>query len=188
MMVLGQYRAVPVGTWWNWDSMGRYWLVLGGAGEGAGGKSIGEKKVTGGHKDSHTDEIVKTESEFWTRNLQYYPVTNPPVEHTWKHTWKLFGHLCKDPHCSSWRRQALDILRHHGQPLSPQIELLQSWEKREKSGILFSWNVEWFSEKKLDISFEDIQHFSQLLGLVATHDSKQVLHSLQLVILQSTVD
>ena len=42
--------------------------------------------------------------------------------------------------------------------------------------------------KKLDISLEDIQHFSQLLGLVATHDSKQVLHSLQLVILQSTVD
>ena len=106
--------------------MWRYWLVLGGAGEGAGGKSIGEKKVTGGHKDSHTDEIVKTESEFWTRNLQYYPVTNPPVEHTWKHTWKLFGHLCKDPHCSFVRRPALDILRHHGQPLSPQIELLQS--------------------------------------------------------------
>ena len=40
----------------------------------------------------------------------------------------------------------------------------------------------------MDISFKDIQHFSQLLGLVATHDSKQVLHSLQLVILQSTVD
>ena len=57
--------------------MGRYWLVLGGAGEGSGGKSIGEKKVTGGHKDRHTDEIVKTESEFWTRNLQYYSVTNP---------------------------------------------------------------------------------------------------------------
>ena len=31
-MVLGQYRAVLVSTWWNWDSMGRYWLVLGGTG------------------------------------------------------------------------------------------------------------------------------------------------------------
>ena len=32
LVVLGQYRAVLVGTWWNWDSMRRYWLVLGGYG------------------------------------------------------------------------------------------------------------------------------------------------------------
>ena len=29
LVVQGQYRAVMVGTWWNWDSMGRYWPVLG---------------------------------------------------------------------------------------------------------------------------------------------------------------
>ena len=30
LVVLGQYGALLVGTWWNWDSMGRFWLVLGG--------------------------------------------------------------------------------------------------------------------------------------------------------------
>ena len=29
MMVLGQDRAIQVGTWWYWASMGRFWLVLG---------------------------------------------------------------------------------------------------------------------------------------------------------------
>ena len=31
-MVLGQYRALMVGTWCYWVSMGRYWLVRGGNG------------------------------------------------------------------------------------------------------------------------------------------------------------
>ena len=32
MMVLGQYRAVLVGTWWNLDTMERCCPVLGGTG------------------------------------------------------------------------------------------------------------------------------------------------------------
>ena len=29
-MVLGQWIAILVGTWWDWVSKGHYWLVLGG--------------------------------------------------------------------------------------------------------------------------------------------------------------
>ena len=32
LVLLGQYGAELVYTWWYWDSIGRYWLVLGGAG------------------------------------------------------------------------------------------------------------------------------------------------------------
>ena len=32
MMLLGQYRAILVGTWWNWDSVERCWPALGGTG------------------------------------------------------------------------------------------------------------------------------------------------------------
>ena len=31
-MVLGQLRAVLVGTWWYWVRIGRYWLLHGDAG------------------------------------------------------------------------------------------------------------------------------------------------------------
>ena len=27
LVVLGQYDAVLVDTWWYWDSIGRYWLI-----------------------------------------------------------------------------------------------------------------------------------------------------------------
>ena len=37
VVVLGQYGAVLVGTWWYWVSMGRYWLVLGGTRSVLGG-------------------------------------------------------------------------------------------------------------------------------------------------------
>ena len=37
MMVLGQYRAVLVGTWWYWVNRRRYWLLFGGAGSVWGG-------------------------------------------------------------------------------------------------------------------------------------------------------
>ena len=30
LVILGQYGAVLVGTWWYWVNMGRYWFVLGG--------------------------------------------------------------------------------------------------------------------------------------------------------------
>ena len=30
--IMGHYGAVLVDTWWNWVSMGRYWLVHGGTG------------------------------------------------------------------------------------------------------------------------------------------------------------
>ena len=36
-MVLGQLRAVLVGTWWYWVRIGRYWLLLGGTGSIEGG-------------------------------------------------------------------------------------------------------------------------------------------------------
>ena len=29
LVVLGQLKALVVGTWWTWDSVGRFWLVLG---------------------------------------------------------------------------------------------------------------------------------------------------------------
>ena len=32
LVVLGQYRAVLVGLWWYWVSVGRCWLVRGGTG------------------------------------------------------------------------------------------------------------------------------------------------------------
>ena len=32
VVVMGQYGAVLVGTWWYWGSIGRYWLVCGGNG------------------------------------------------------------------------------------------------------------------------------------------------------------
>ena len=32
LVVQGQYRAILVGTWWNWDSVERYWPALGGTG------------------------------------------------------------------------------------------------------------------------------------------------------------
>ena len=71
--------------------------------------------------------------------------------------------------------------------LATDRTLAELRKMRKKWNILFlKYGIN--LRKKLDISLEDIQHFSQLLGLVATHDSKQVLHSLQLVILQSTVD
>ena len=37
MMLLGQYRAVLVGTWWLWVSIVCYWLVYDGAGSVQGG-------------------------------------------------------------------------------------------------------------------------------------------------------
>ena len=37
MMVLGQYGAILVGTWWYWISIGLYWLVLGDTGSVEGG-------------------------------------------------------------------------------------------------------------------------------------------------------
>ena len=37
MMVLGQWKAVLVGTWWYWVSMGRFLFVLGGTGPVEGG-------------------------------------------------------------------------------------------------------------------------------------------------------
>ena len=36
-VVIGQYGAVLVGTWWYWGSIGRYWLVCGGNGSVWGG-------------------------------------------------------------------------------------------------------------------------------------------------------
>ena len=35
-----QNRAVLVGIWWNWVSIGRYWLVLGGTGSVEGGTRL----------------------------------------------------------------------------------------------------------------------------------------------------
>ena len=32
LVILGQYRALLVGTWWYWVSRRRCWLILGGAG------------------------------------------------------------------------------------------------------------------------------------------------------------
>ena len=32
LVILGRYRALLVGTWWYWVSIGRYWLILGGTG------------------------------------------------------------------------------------------------------------------------------------------------------------
>ena len=32
MVVLGQYRAVLVGTWWYWVSIVWYWLIYDGTG------------------------------------------------------------------------------------------------------------------------------------------------------------
>ena len=32
MMVLGQQKAVPVGTWWYWVRRRRYWLIHDGTG------------------------------------------------------------------------------------------------------------------------------------------------------------
>ena len=37
LVVLGQWEAVLVGTWWHWVSRRRYWLVLGGTGSVGGG-------------------------------------------------------------------------------------------------------------------------------------------------------
>ena len=37
MVILGQYRAVLVGTWWFWVSRGGYWLINDGAGSVQGG-------------------------------------------------------------------------------------------------------------------------------------------------------
>ena len=37
LVVLGQWEAVLVGTWWYWVSRRRYWLVLGGIGSVQGG-------------------------------------------------------------------------------------------------------------------------------------------------------
>ena len=37
LVVLGQYRAVLVGTWWYWVSMERYWLIHDGTGSVEGG-------------------------------------------------------------------------------------------------------------------------------------------------------
>ena len=36
LVVLGQWEAVLVGTWWYWVSRRRYWLVLGGTGSVGG--------------------------------------------------------------------------------------------------------------------------------------------------------
>ena len=37
MMVLGQNKAVLVGTWWNWVSRERHWLIYDGTGSVEGG-------------------------------------------------------------------------------------------------------------------------------------------------------
>ena len=37
MMVLGQYRAVMVDTWWFWVSMEWYWLIYDDTGSVEGG-------------------------------------------------------------------------------------------------------------------------------------------------------
>ena len=36
-MVLGQWKVVLDGTWWNWVSMERYWLIHDGTGSVEGG-------------------------------------------------------------------------------------------------------------------------------------------------------
>ena len=40
MMVLGQNRALQVGTWWYWVSMGRFWLIHDGTGSVEGGTAL----------------------------------------------------------------------------------------------------------------------------------------------------
>ena len=37
LIVLGRWRAVLVVTWWYWDSIGWYWLILGDTGSKKGG-------------------------------------------------------------------------------------------------------------------------------------------------------
>ena len=37
LVLLGQNRAVLVGTWWYWVSMERYWLIHDGTGSVEGG-------------------------------------------------------------------------------------------------------------------------------------------------------
>ena len=37
LVILGQYRALLVGTWWYWVSRRRCWLIFGGAGSVCGG-------------------------------------------------------------------------------------------------------------------------------------------------------
>ena len=37
MMVLGQEKAVLVGTWWYWVRMSRHWLIYDGTGSEEGG-------------------------------------------------------------------------------------------------------------------------------------------------------
>ena len=50
LMVLGQYEAVLVGTWWYWVNMERYWLIFDGTGSAEGGTVrylvvLGQKKA-----------------------------------------------------------------------------------------------------------------------------------------------
>ena len=49
-MVLGQYGAVLVGTWWYWLKIGWYWLIYDGTGPVEGGTGrylvvLGQKKA-----------------------------------------------------------------------------------------------------------------------------------------------
>ena len=63
MVELGQYRAVPVGTWWYWVSRRRYWLIHDGTGSVWGGTGwylvvLGQmKKVLGQYNAVRAESI-----------------------------------------------------------------------------------------------------------------------------------
>ena len=69
LVVLGQYRAVLIGTWWNLDTMERYCPVLGGTGSVWG--SIGQHLVV-------LDQYIGHYWLYWVSMAQYWLVLDGP--------------------------------------------------------------------------------------------------------------
>ena len=67
MMVLGQYGAVLVVTWWYWVSIGWYWSVLDNIGSKQGGNGCFQK-IFGFHGLNH--QII----EYWVSRGRYWLV------------------------------------------------------------------------------------------------------------------
>ena len=113
------------------------------------------------------------------------------IELRLNYTEECFFHLDRHLSCIFSNRRALDIANHRELlPLS-QCAVLHSWEKGFSIKCLlklFAINIKYQENEKEEEHFAIFAPFSQACGLVLTQASKQELHSLQLLISQSTIE
>ena len=61
LVLLSQYKVIPVVTWWYWPSIGHYWLVRVGTGTGFGLMPLYKVEICSGATDSQTQTPCATQ-------------------------------------------------------------------------------------------------------------------------------